>query len=353
MKSQLQSDVKVGCQLSGGIDSSLVAVLARSHFAADMETFSVVFDEQKFSEQKWMTQAAAVARADSHHATFTPAVFFENLERASWHMDQPMGHPNSLGIWLLAREARKRVTVLLSGEGADEVLGGYSRFYYANVRPQLRPWLPALRHLPGVGGRLERDLGGDAVGAFINGSRFQDPHDVRELRPGANLEPAVGRRRAIFEEGTGTHLDRCLKYEMQTYLVDLLVRQDKMTMAHSVENRVPFLDKNLVVCARVAVAIPGQQPVLRVATVARPRSSSSRWPGAFRRHLRLSAKSGFPCRWLNADSPAFATLMEEQLLPRNVSARLDGRRRVRRRWKVVARFPGRSECLWIAVALEV
>ena len=97
-------------------------------------------------------------------------------------------------------------------------------------------------------------MGGDAVGAFINASRFQDPEDVRDIRPGASLEAAVNRRRAIFEEGTGAHLDRCLKYEMQTYMVDLLVRQDKMTMAHSVENRVPYLDRNLVGFARALPA---------------------------------------------------------------------------------------------------
>ncbi len=163
-KSQLQSDVKVGCQLSGGIDSSLVAVLARSHFDADMETFSVVFDDPKFSEQKWMAQAAAVARADSHHATFTPAVFFDNIRQASWHMDQPMGHPNSLGIWLLAREARKRVTVLLSGEGADEVLGGYSRFYYANLQAAARAVAacaaPCARRRRPAGTRPGRRCGG-------------------------------------------------------------------------------------------------------------------------------------------------------------------------------------------------
>lgn len=358
VRSQLQSDVKVGCQLSGGIDSSLVAVLARSHFDADMETFSVVFDDPKFSEQKWISQAAAVARAESHNTTFTPSVFFENIEQASWYMDQPMGHPNSLGIWLLAREARKRVTVLLSGEGADEVLGGYSRFYYANLRPRLGPWLPALRHLPGVGGRLERDMGGDAVGAFINASRFQDPDKVGEIRPGASLEPAVGRRRAIFEEGTGAHLDRCLKYEMQTYMVDLLVRQDKMTMAHSVENRVPYLDKNLVGFAR---ALPSRCLVGdSVLLATRPSRSTKVILKSLARRFFDDAfvyrqKSGFPLPLAQYfDSPAFETLMEEQLLP-GMSQRgwLDAGA-VRRRWKGLSRSSqGASESLWIAVALEL
>jgi asparagine synthase (glutamine-hydrolysing) len=358
VRSQLQSDVKVGCQLSGGIDSSLVAVLARSHFDADMETFSVVFDDPKFSEQKWISQAAAVARAESHLTTFTPSVFFDTLEQASWHMDQPMGHPNSLGIWLLAREARKRVTVLLSGEGADEVLGGYSRFYYANLRPQLGPWVPALRHLPVVGGRLERDLGGDAVGAFINASRFQHPDAVREIRPGASLDPAVARRRAIFEEGAGAHLDRCLKYEMQTYMVDLLVRQDKMTMAHSVENRVPYLDKHLVGFARTLPSrcLVSDSPLLAVrpsrSTKVILKSLARRF---FDEDFVYRKKSGFPLPLSHYfASPECQTLMEDQLLPGMAQRGWMDAGAVRRRWKGLSRASqGASESLWIAIALEL
>ena len=126
--SQLLSDVKVGCQLSGGIDSSLVTVFARSHAGAGMDTFSVVFDDPKFSEDRWIREAAAAAQAESHRFMFSEASFTGPLERAAWHMDQPISHPNSLGIWLLAQQSRERVTVLLSGEGADEVFGGYTRF---------------------------------------------------------------------------------------------------------------------------------------------------------------------------------------------------------------------------------
>jgi asparagine synthase (glutamine-hydrolysing) len=358
VRSQLQSDVKVGCQLSGGIDSSLVAVLARSHFDADMETFSVVFDDPAFSEQAWITQAAAVARAESHYSTFTPDFFFETIGQASWHMDQPMSHPNSLGIWLLAREARKRVTVLLSGEGADEVFGGYSRFYYANVRRKLGPFLPALRHMPGLGARMERDLGGDPAGAFINSSRFQDLGQVRDLRPGAALDAAVERRRAIFEEGSGGHLDRCLKYEMQTYLVDLLVRQDKMTMAHSVENRVPFLDKNLVGFAR---ALPSRCLVSDSLLLAgRPSRSTKIILKTLARRFFDEAfvyrqKSGFPLPLAQYfASPAFQTLMEDQLLP-GISRRawVDAGA-VRRRWQALpGASQGEGESMWIAVALEL
>ena len=225
--SQLVSDVKVGCQLSGGIDSSLVTLFERPHFEAGLDTFSVVFEDPKFSEVPWISEAAAKATADSHRFMFSERSFMDPLERAAWHMDQPISHPNSLGLWLLAQHARDRVTVLLSGEGADEVFGGYHRF---------------------GDGRLQRPED------FIRATQFQPLPKLRRLRPGADLAPALARRAGIFDEGGADHLSNCLKYEMQTYLVDLLVRQDKMTMAHGMENRVPFLDRRVVDFARTLPA---------------------------------------------------------------------------------------------------
>ena len=123
-----------------------------------MEAFSIVFDDARYTEEPWIAQAAATARAVSHRFKFTDDFFFDTLDRATWHMDQPMGHPNSLGIWLLARESRSRVTVLLSGEGADEVFGGYTRFFYAGLHSRIAPWAPMLRHLPNVGPRIARQF---------------------------------------------------------------------------------------------------------------------------------------------------------------------------------------------------
>jgi asparagine synthase (glutamine-hydrolysing) len=358
VRSQLQSDVKVGCQLSGGVDSSLVAMIARSHFAADMETFSIVFDDAAFSEQRWMTQAAAAARATAHHATLTPQFVADTLDRASWHMDQPLTHPNSLGIWLLAREARPHVTVLLSGEGADEVFGGYSRTYYAGLRPTLAPWLPALRHLPVAGGKVRREIGGEPVEAYINTSRFQSPQQVGELRPDFNLARAMVKRRALFHQGSGSHLDRCLKYEMRTYLVDLLIRQDKMTMAHSVENRVPFLDRPLVELAR---RLPSHCLVSASATHAvRPSRATkvilkSLARRSFDDAFVYRRKSGFPLPLAQyfAD-PALVPMMEERVLPSMARRGWIDAAVVRRRWKAGAQASqGDAEALWISIALEL
>ncbi|MDZ4401083.1 asparagine synthase (glutamine-hydrolyzing) [Prosthecobacter sp.] len=358
VKSQLISDVPVGCQLSGGIDSSLVSVFARSHFDADMQTFSVVFDDPGYSEEHWMSQAANAAKADSHRFMFSDGFFFETLDRASWHLDQPLNHPNSLGIWLLARRARPLVTVLLSGEGADEIFGGYSRFYYAGLRPKVSPWLPLLRRAPKIGMRLERQFGGNPVDSFIGASLWQRSDLLLQLRPEADFENLMSRRRVIFAEGQADHLGNCLKYEMQTYMVDLLVRQDKMTMAHSLENRVPFLDLDLMACARslprrclVSPSISLRDSRMRATKVVLKRLARR----TFDEKFVYRRKSGFslPLEQYFADK-RFESLMEDRLLPGMKQRGLVNADVVRRWWKDLPHLPpSMAETLWIPVALEL
>ena len=358
VSSQLLSDVKVGCQLSGGIDSSLVSVMARTGFSSDMDTFSVIFDDPQYSEEHWISIAAGAARADSHRFPFTADFFFGTLDRATWHMDQPMGHPNSLGIWLLAQKSRSLVTVLLSGEGADEVFGGYHRFFYASVRPKVSPWLPLLKLAPGIGARMERQFGGDPTDRFIAASCFQRPEEVLAIRPDANLEHAMIRRREIFAEGKSDHVSNCLKYEMQTYLVDLLVRQDKMTMAHAVENRVPFLDRHVVSLAR---SLPTRYLVGDTLTA---RGGAVQNTKILLKKLALRSfdsqfvhrrKSGFSLplpRYFR--DPRFRDLMEERLLPGMAQRGLVRPEAVRRQWETMTDRPGGpGETLWISVALEL
>ncbi len=356
VQSQLLSDVKVGCQLSGGIDSSLVTVMARSHFDADMDTFSIVFADEKFSEDRWVSQAAAAARADSHRFMFSEATFMRALDAASWQMDQPISHPNSLGLWLLAQRSRDTVTVLLSGEGADEVFGGYPRFYYAHIRPMMAP----ARHLgwvPGVGERWSRHFSGEAVETFIRGSQFQSDARLQKLRPEGNLRPAIEKRRALFGEGAGDHLSNCLKYEMQTYLVDLLVRQDKMTMAHGMENRVPFLDREVVEFAR---SLPAEHLVGQSLPIGSANMKGTKVVvkdlarRTFDDDFVYRSKSGFslPLAQYFRCAP-FVELMEDRLLPGMQARGLVDVDVIRRWWRRALSAPSTTEAFWIPVALEL
>ena len=327
--SQLLSDVKVGCQLSGGIDSSVVTVLAGSQMSA-LDTFSVVFDDPKFSEDRWISEAVATAHAESHRYTFSEASFTGPLEQATWHMDQPISHPNSLGLWQLARQARDRVTVLLSGEGADEVFGGYTRFADAHQQP---------------------------VEAFVRATQFQPASKLARLRPGADLASALARRAALFDEGGGDHLSNCLKYDMQTHLVDLLVRQDKMTMAHGVENRVPFLDRRVVDFARalpaehlVGDSIPASGTAMRATKIIVKELARRTFPDAF----VYRPKGGFNLPLSQYfRGQRFTELMEDQLLPGMRRRGLVLEPAVRELWRRSLSAPALTEPFWIPVALEL
>jgi asparagine synthase (glutamine-hydrolysing) len=338
VRSQLRSDVAVGCQLSGGVDSSLVTMLARAHHGGELPAFSIVFEEKQFSEEPWIVSAAATARVGSHRFVFDHDAFIGALDAASWHMDQPIGHPNSLALWLLAERSRAHATVLLSGEGADELFAGYARFDGAHASAtRSRP--------PG---------GHDAVETFIRASQFHSEARLAKLRPAADLRPAIDKRRGMFQEGQAGHLSNCLKYEMRTHLVDLLLRQDKMAMAHGVENRVPFLDAGVIEFARalsdehlVGPSIPGggSRTKIVVKELAR-RSFDAAFVDRRKSAFNLPLAQYFR-------SPAFVALMEDRLLPGMASRGLVDAAVVRRWWRRALSAPSTTEAFWIPVALEL
>jgi asparagine synthase (glutamine-hydrolysing) len=360
VKSQLLSDVKVGCQLSGGIDSSLVTLFARSYCDADMDAFSIVFEHPRYSEEPWISQAAMKAHVDTHRFIFTEEAFCEGLEKAAWHLDSPLNQPNCLAIYLLAQKARKLVTVLLSGEGADELFGGYPRFYYAALR-QSKPWLELLRHVPGLGARLKRAFGArqqDPVGNFITARNSENLPQLFRLRPEVDFEKVIEKRRTLFGQVRGDFLQSCVKYEMQTYLADLLVRQDKMTMAHSLENRVPFLDRELVSFVR---GLPMQY---LIGSQLRARETTMRNTKIILKQLACRAlgeeftfrpKCGFGLPLFQYyQNPRFQQLMEDQILPGIRRRQVMQYKPVEDWWRRRHELPvSLDEVLWIPVAFEL
>ena len=144
-----------------------------------MDSFSIIFDDPELTEEKWIDEAASVAKIRSWKYTLDSDYFFDNLETATWHLDQPLNHPNSIGILGIAEKARPLVTVLLSGEGADELLGGYNRFLYATIGLKFRSCSSILRSLPYLGPMWRRKFSElehtDYVGWFIAQSAFQQP----------------------------------------------------------------------------------------------------------------------------------------------------------------------------------
>jgi hypothetical protein len=186
------------------------------------------------------------------------------------------------------------------------------------------------------------------------GSLFHQPESLRRLRPDSDFRAVLDRRQALFAEGSSDHLSNCFRYEMQTYLVDLLVRQDKMTMAHSVENRVPFLDRKLVdftrsISARhlVGTKLALRDPRMRATKVLLKRLAAK----LFNDRFAYRAKSGFslPIAGLFG-SPRAARLMEDQILPGIRDRGLINSEVVRGQWKRMTQLdqaaPNRSGSAW-------
>ncbi|MBC7381824.1 MAG: asparagine synthase (glutamine-hydrolyzing) [Bacteroidia bacterium] len=243
---QLISDVKVGCQLSGGVDSSLVTYFASNKMKkGSLETISIIFDDKKYSEEPFVDHVGKELSLIQHKYTLKTDYYFNQLENVSWHLESPVNHPNSIGIYLLSQRAKENVTVLLSGEGADETFGGYPRFSSA-----LRPYFSKM-FLSSIN-RNKKDLFGylkyytDPSLRAPLFSSYMQPGIAKMLKPDFNFDAAIAQRRDKYNQLTGNSFDKQVKYEIQTYLPDLLMRQDKMSMAHSIENRVPFLDNKVL-----------------------------------------------------------------------------------------------------------
>jgi asparagine synthase (glutamine-hydrolysing) len=244
---QMVSDVKLGSQLSGGVDSSLVTYYASKTLnKGQLETVSITFDNDDFSEKNYIDYITNRLSIKSHQFQLDSQYYFDAIENTTWHFEQPLNHPNTIGIFLLSQEAKKHVTVLLSGEGADEILAGYSRFinqtqsawepkrlFYNLYKSKFNPLLLSKAYL-------------NPKTRLILSSSFNSPGEAKQLFGGFNFEQALSQRIALYDSLKNSGVKKHRRYEIMTYLPDLLMRQDKMSMAHSIENRVPFLDNEMV-----------------------------------------------------------------------------------------------------------
>jgi asparagine synthase (glutamine-hydrolysing) len=245
VESQLMSDVKLGCQLSGGIDSSLVTWLAnKKSYKGNFEAVSIVFNNPAFSEEAYIEAVTKKLNIVSHRFLLDSSYYLNHFEKATWHLEAPINHPNTLAIYKLSMEAKKFVTVLLSGEGADEVFGGYRRFYEIIYPYQTRLLLHEIKkHLwdpLNLADYFNYEM------RAVMATAYMTPSMAGKLKNNFVRKNAIETRRNLYHSLTGSLLDRQVKYEILSHLPDLLIRQDKMSMAHSIENRVPFLDNNVV-----------------------------------------------------------------------------------------------------------
>jgi asparagine synthase (glutamine-hydrolysing) len=264
---RLMADVPLGAFLSGGIDSSAVAALMARELDRPVETFSVAFHDRAFSELEYAREAARAIGATAHEIVISDDDFFGALPRLVWHEDEPIAHPSSVPLHFVSALARQHVKVVLTGEGSDELLAGYGKYprallnwraggVYERLVPAPLRGLVARALVP----RLPAAIGRYASRSFLAMRRdpaamFLDNFAGVPLREQRELLLDAVRRAgdpyaaslACFEGTTASSLlDRLLYTDMKTYLVELLMKQDQMSMSTSIESRVPFLDHELV-----------------------------------------------------------------------------------------------------------
>ena len=350
---QLLSDVKLGCQLSGGIDSSLVTWLAKKSKHDDLlESVSIIFNEKQFSEERYVDYVAALYGITAHKFVLDATSYMDAFKDATWHFEAPLNHPNTIGIYLLAQRSKEYVTVLLSGEGADEVFGGYERFLNLTNPYRLRTIMSGLKRNWNNPISYLMSYSDPAFRAVM-ASAFITPQMAKLLRPEFTIQGAIQNRRAFFQTLSGSLFDRQVKYEMKSYLPDLLTRQDTMSMAHSIENRVPFLDNLLV---DHAFTIP-EQYLLSSKGDARETKYLLKMLVAdiFGESFAFRKKMGFgiPLRSFFADK-LFNTWLHDEILP-NIIQRGMFQTRLVSEWvkRINSIHAVELEALWIMVSFEV
>ncbi len=249
------ADVPVGSFLSGGIDSSIIATLMQKvRGDKKIKTFTVGFES--LTEGNEAKDTSNYLDTDHTEITVSQKEYFDSLEKAVWHFDEPVADPSAIGLYFVAKEAKKHVKVVLSGEGADELFGGYNIYLEPYAR-RWASWIPEIflklltkvpfnyfgkNYLYKASLKLSDWYRGNAT-VFTN----KEAEDLwnSEKQKQFSLESLYKDSQSLSESTQMQYID------IHTWLIgDILAKADKMTMAHSLELRVPFLDKKVADLAR-------------------------------------------------------------------------------------------------------
>ncbi|BBY83227.1 asparagine synthase (glutamine-hydrolyzing) [Mycolicibacterium pulveris] len=305
----MRADVTVGAFLSGGIDSTAIAALAMRHNPR-LITFTTGFEREGFSEVDVAVASAEAIGARHVTKVVSQTEFVSALPEIVWYLDEPVADPALVPLFFIAREARKHVKVVLSGEGADELFGGYTiyreplslRAFDYLPRPVRRSLGKASRPLPeGMRGKSLLHRGSLTLEEryYGNARSFSD-EQLRAVLPGFREEwTHTDITAPLYAESRGADpVARMQHIDLFTWLRgDILVKADKMTMANSLELRVPFLDPEVFA---VAARLPLDQKITRATTKYALRRALEPIVPA---HVLNRPKLGFPVpirHWLRA-----------------------------------------------------
>ena len=334
---RLMSDVPLGMFLSGGIDSSAIAALMAREIDRPVDTFSVAFADRRFSELGYARAVARTIGANAHEIVIDDNDFFTALPRLVWHEDEPIAHPSSVPLHFVSMLARRHVTVVLTGEGSDELLAGYGKYpravinwragavYESMVPAALRTRIAqsVVPRLPGRAGRYLRRsflaMPRNVAAMFLDnfaGVPLRQQHELLSSEAIAGDDPYASSL-AYFQQVNGASgiLGRLLHTDIKTYLVELLMKQDQMSMSASIESRVPFLDHVLV---EFAARLPDRLK-LRGFTTKRILREAIR--GLLPEEILSRRKMGFPVPFAKWTRDRWQPVVRDVLLDRRARER--------------------------------
>jgi len=300
VKVHMRSDVPVGAFLSGGIDSSIIASIAKE-INPNLLTFSVGFEHRGFSEIDVAKETAEKLGVKNYSVLVTPQEFMNEFPKIMWHMDDPLADPAAVPLYFVAKEARKHVTVVLSGEGSDELFGGYNIYREPNSL-KMFSYIPTsgrtvLKALSGVlkegfKGKsfLERGCTPIEERYYGNAKIFREEEKIKLIKSYNESVNYKDVTKPLYNEINDYDDVSKMQYiDMYTWLRgDILLKADKMSTAHSLELRVPFLDKEVF---DVASKIPTELKIANRTTKAILREAVR---GIVPDHVLDRKKLGFP-----------------------------------------------------------
>jgi len=269
---QLRSDVPVGTYLSGGMDSSLVTILAAEKYPGKIKTFTGAFGEgPQFDESKYAREVAKYCDAEIFMVYPIESDFIDLLPQLIYHMDEPAAGPGLFPQFMVSRLASQEVKVVLGGQGGDEIFGGYTRFVVAYLEQALKgaifetheegehivsltsilPNLPSIRqYVPMLKKFWQKDVFEDTDRRYfrlIDRSEGDMGLLTEDFKNGYNAEALFSRFQKVFNHpDTLSYYNKMVHYDMVASLPALLQVEDRVTMANSLESRVPILDHRIV-----------------------------------------------------------------------------------------------------------
>lgn len=262
------SDVEVGCFLSSGVDSSYV-----SSYFAGQKTFTVGFDfGEKYNETDWAKELSEKIGVEHHSKIISSDEFWANIEKVQYYMDQPLADPSCIALYFVSKLASEYVKVVLSGEGADELFGGYTIYNeinslkaYQKLPAGIRKMLADIvRPMPKFKGRSFLIRGANTVEKRFIGNAFMFDKTEKQmiLKTGLKVSEPYEYTKKLYDRVSDYDDITKMQYlDINTWMVgDILLKADRMSMANSLELRVPFLDKEVF---SVAKTIPSRLRVNR------------------------------------------------------------------------------------------